>query len=664
MNLRNVRGIGKVTLEKLNRININDVNDMIFCFPKKYEINYIDNIENKEINKQLILKAKIIDQPKLYYIRKKLTKLSLSVISSNLKFTVVIFNREFLSKILKSGDEIVITGKFIKNYNTFSSSNLALLSNFKGGIIPQYNLKEISDGRVHNIVSEIFKSDIQISDNLPLFLKNKHNFPDIKDTIRKIHFPQSIDDVKEAKYRLAYEEFLFFGVRIAAIKKMNERLFTPIKKYNIELVKKFINTLPFELTIDQKEATNDIFKDFKKKTRMNRLLQGDVGSGKTIVSIISAYAVITANYQVAILAPTLVLAKQHYDTFLSYLKNFSVNIELLTSETDIRERTEIIKRIRMNECNIVIGTHSLLNEEISFANLGFVVIDEQQRFGVEQRRIIREKGIHPDILMMSATPIPRTLAISLFENTDISTIKEKPKDRKRVLTKIFDFENIEKAFRTVDSELEKNRQVYVICPLISPNENTPKISVNEALKMFKTRFKTAKIDILHGKMSDEEKTSVLNNFYRNEINIIISTTVVEVGVNVMNASTMIILNANNFGLAQLHQLRGRIGRNNFNGYCYLIVDDLAVDLDKMKILEETNDGFVISEYDLSIRGPGEVFGKLQSGIPNFQFANIVTDTKLRDIAFSDAEEILNSRDSVSKQIYSKVIKSIETYNLD
>ena len=664
MDLQNISGVGKVTLKKLKELNIMSIYDMLFTFPRKYEINYLNNIEEKELEKTLILKIEVTSKPKLFYIRKKLTKLTFSAKIENFKFQISIFNREFLTHSINPGEYLVATGKFLKNYNSFSASNIVLFSNFQEGIKPLYNIKEITDYRIRKIIENIIKQDYKITDNLPLFIKRKRNFESIDEIIKKIHLPEKISDVQKAKDRMAYEEFLYFSVRVETIKKLNQRVITPKKNYDITKVKSLIQTLPFELTHDQKSATNDIFKDFNKNTRMNRLLQGDVGSGKTIVSLISAYAIVTSNYQVAILAPTLVLAQQHFQTFKRYLNGIDVKIELLTSEISQLEKKRIAKAVSENKVDIIIGTHSLLQENINFSRLGFVIIDEQQRFGVEQRKVIREKGVNPDILMMTATPIPRTLAISMFENTDVSTIKEKPSDRKNIKTEIIDNDSLEKAFKVIDKEIQNNHQIYVICPLIEKSETRNQISVEEAFKIISKRFKTAKIDILHGKMSDEEKINTLSNFYNNSTDILISTTVVEVGVNVNNATTMLIFNANMFGLSQIHQLRGRVGRNDFSAYCFLMVDNILEESERLEILEETNDGFLISEHDLKLRGPGEVFGSLQSGIPSFKFANIITDENLREMAFEDATEVLKSKDEISKKLVFKVIKSIDSYNLD
>ena len=664
MLLKEISGVGKTTLSKLNALNITSIEDVLLTFPKKYDINKLDDITSREINKHMMFSCQIISKPKLFYIRKRLTKLSFQCEKNAFKFQVSIFNREFLSHSLNIGTFVVVSGKFIKNYYNFTASNLVLLDNFKEGIKPIYGINDITEYRMSTIVNNILQNEYNIDDDIPDFIKNEQKFLDINEIITSIHQPKTLEEIQSAKKRLIYDEFLRFGIRIELIKKLNSRITSPKKNYDINVIRDFIKKLPFELTNDQKQATNEIFLDFKKSTRMNRLLQGDVGSGKTIVSVIAAYAIVTANYQVAILAPTLVLVNQHYSTFIKLLEPQHVQVELLTSDITPNNRKNILLNVQKGKTNIIIGTHSLLQDDIIFNNLGFVVIDEQQRFGVQQRRIIREKGINPDILMMTATPIPRTLAISLFENTDVSSIKEKPSNRQNVETEVISFEDLEKAYKTIDIELSNNHQVYVICPLIEESETRTTVSVEEALNMIVKRFKTAKTDILHGKLNDSEKTIILNRFLSNEIQILVSTTVVEVGVNIPNATTMVIFNANSFGLAQIHQLRGRVGRNDLAAYCYLVVDNLSEENDRLNILEKTNDGFKISEYDLATRGPGEVFGKTQAGIPNFKFANLINDEEIREKAFHDAKRVIESNDAISRKLTNACLKSIESYNLD
>jgi ATP-dependent DNA helicase RecG len=664
LDLLQIKGVGEKTLEKLKNQKIMSIEDMLFHFPKRYEINFLDNINYRKLNTNLILKVKVNSEPKVTYIRKKLTKMSFYVETEGIKFSVSIFNREFLRNIIKRKNILVVFGKFIKNFSSFTASNIKLNDSFKEGIFPQYGYVDIPDSRIIKIIKNILDMSYFIEEKLPQFIINKRNFEHINVSLKKIHFPADLHEVESVKQRLAYEEFLMFALRVQLIKKISSRILTAKKRYDIIKVRDFINTIPFELTGDQKNATNDIFKDLKSEKRMNRLLQGDVGSGKTIVSIISAFAVVTSGYQVAVLAPTLVLAIQHFNTFKKYLDPFNVSITLLTSDSTAKERYDILKDIETGDIQIIIGTHSLLHEDIHFNSLGYVIIDEQQRFGVNQRRILREKGNNPDLLLMTATPIPRTLAISYYESHDISVIRQKPNNRKDIKSMLIEFSNLEKAFKIIENEIKNYRQVYVICPLIKESNSSCSISVEEAYKIIINRFKMAKTDILHGKMNDKEKNEVLSSFYKNETQILVSTTVVEVGVNVANATSMIIFNANNFGLAQLHQLRGRIGRNDLESYCFFIVDDLADENDRLGILEKTNDGFIISEHDLSLRGPGEVFGSSQSGLPELVYGNIVKDKVMLDVAFHDADEVISSKEKKSQMLVKQILKSIESYNFD
>ena len=663
--LINIKGLGPKTEKKLNDIGIQTIHDLLFNFPMKYETKEIEELEQVEIDKQITLVVTVVKKPKLFFIRKNLDKLSVQVKAHNVFFYVHIFNRRFIARALQPATEIVITGRFLKNLSSFTASSIVLRKNFKTGIKPIYNISDIKEGTIQKIYNEILSYDYQLQEPLPKYILVKRNIPNINEMIYNIHNPQSESDIFLSKRRIVYEELLYFSLRIEALKKLNKSVKTIKKEYDIDRVRSFIKTLPFELTRDQKEATNEVFIDLKKDSQMNRLLQGDVGSGKTIISVISSLAVITAGFQVAIMAPTLVLAKQHLEIFRNYLKDFDISIELLTSDISTKEKRKIVENIKTNKIQIIIGTHALIQDDIDFYNLGFIVIDEQHRFGVSQRKILREKGVTPDILLMSATPIPRTLAISIYKDIDVSFIKEKPAGRLDILTDIIGYESFSLLLENLKSEINKGRQAYIICPKIKDTETSQKLSVEEVYNLVNQELgKTYSVDFLHGKLKDNEKTEVLESFYDNKTQILVSTTVVEVGVDVKNATTMIIMNADSFGLAQLHQLRGRIGRNKYQSFCYLVVDDLLEASDRLKILKDTNDGFKISEYDLSIRGPGEVFGNVQSGIPNFKMANLIRDHIILEDALLDAEEIIRNKDQESQILKNKAIKAIESYNLD
>lgn len=663
--LKQIKGIGPKTVEKLKNVGIQTTQDLLLRFPLRYETHAFNTYDEIALETELTLSVKVTKAAKIYFIRKNLDKLTVEVEVNQMFFHVHIFNRRFLSNALKPGTEIVITGQFMKNLSNFTASNIVLLKNFKPGIQPIYGIEDVNDKTLNKALRSLLEHASNLPETIPADLLRKHQIPNINDLIVKIHLPEKEEDIFQSRKRIIYEELLHFALRIESLKKLNQNIITKKKQYDINLVREFISTLPFELTEDQKQATNEIFKDLKNDHQMNRLLQGDVGSGKTIVSVIASLAVVTAGFQVAVMAPTLVLAKQHYEAFKRYLDPYEIKIGLLVSELTNSERLNVIDDIRTNRIQIIIGTHSLIQEDVDFHNLGFLVIDEQHRFGVAQRKELRRKGATPDILLMSATPIPRTLAISIYKDIDVSFIKEKPSGRKEIKTKIVEYEHLNDVLKNVKTQLTQGHQAYIICPKIEESEESGRVSVEEMAEIVRnTLGREFEFGVLHGRMNDYEKDRILNRFYANQMKILVSTTVVEVGVNVKNATSMVILNADTFGLAQLHQLRGRIGRDMHQSYCYLIVDDLSLAKERLEILEQTTDGFLISEYDLSLRGPGEVFGRVQSGIPAFKMANLIKDEEILQAALNDAAMIVSRSDELSVRLTKKAIKAIESYHLD
>jgi len=435
------------------------------------------------------------------------------------------------------------------------------------------------------------------------------------------------------------------------LKLKNKSKKSLIKKYDINLVKDFIKELPFTLTDDQKKATNEIIKDIKSPYVMNRLLEGDTGSGKTIVSAISVLTVLSAGFQVAMMAPTEILAKQHYETFSEYFKKYDYNIVYLSGKLSSKERTDILNKIADYPNTLIIGTHALFSNDVRYNNLGYVITDEQHRFGVNQRKKLREKGFNPDVLYMTATPIPRTLAISLFGDMDISIIKERPKNRIKVDTKLFKSSEMDLVYLLIDEQLKNNHQVYVVTPLILESETLDLSNAQKVYKELSDKFNDYYVGILHSKIHQDDKEHVMELFKKNEINILVSTTVIEVGVDVANATLMVVLNSDRFGLSQLHQLRGRIGRSNIKSYCLLVYNDNSEAKSRLEILEKTDDGFRLSEEDLKIRGPGDFFGLRQSGELKFSKASIVEDSHILEIAKDDALEILSNKESYRNNEY-------------
>lgn len=664
--LLTVKGIGEAMLKKLADNHIYTIHDVIHYLPSRYEKHHISSIHGVNPGDTITIKAVITEQPILQYIRKKLTKLTIMATSENFSFKIIIFNREFLKQSLYTGTEIAVTGKFESNKKTMTASEIVLARNYVEGIIPIYNLDNISDKIYSKIVKECLnQSSLFIDDSLPSNIIKNRGMLSYNETLNKAHQPMDEEDISLISYRIKYEELFRFGLRIALLKRINESYYVTPKTYDLVKVKELIASLPFELTKDQKEVTNDIFRDLKKNHPMVRLLQGDVGSGKTVCATIASFAVITGGEQVAIMAPTEILAYQHYQYLTETLSPFSVSVSFLTSSIKKEERLRILKGLETGTIDLIVGTHSLIQDEINYHKLGFIVIDEQHRFGVEQRKKLRLKGHNPDVLLMSATPIPRTLSITIFGDMDISIIQTLPAGRKQIQTIVSDFSYIDSVIQRVICELEQNNQAYFIVPVIEGRSTSDLIGVQELYDILIQHIPNQfKIEILHGKLKNEDKTSILDNFYNGEINVLISTTVVEVGLNAPKATVMTVINAERFGLSQLHQLRGRVGRNKLQSYCYFLSDSILLGNNRLEILEKTNDGFEISKEDLRQRGPGEVFGSEQTGIPKFRMANIIEDESLLDIAFEDAKNNLDSQDLKMITLVKNTLSSIENYHLD
>lgn len=664
--LKKISGIGDILEQKFHTGGIKSMRDLLNWVPTRYDIHTISSFDKAALNEDITLLVKVVHKPTVAYIRQHLTKMTVEVSAGERIFKVSIFNREFLRNALPENTEIVIFGRFEANFNHFTAIDLQLKKTYQEGIIPIYRFPLISD-RMFNKFAQKALDFIgkDLVDEIPEYLREKNHLPDLFEFYRIMHHPQTETEIFEASQRIKYEELLHFAVRIGFLKRENDSVFVSPKKYDIELVRRFISSLPFELTEDQKAVTNEIFRDLKKNRQMNRLLQGDVGSGKTIVSVIAALAVISGKEQVALMAPTEILAYQNYLSFRKYLEPFGVRTAFLSASVKGKERQEILDRLVQGTIDLVVGTHSLIQETILFRHLGFAIIDEQHRFGVNQRKLLRSKGLIPDMLFLSATPIPRTLAISIFGDMDVSSIHSLPEGRKKVMTDVLDFSKYEEVIHKVEKELEQGRQAYFIVPLIEQSDTKAYKDVSAVLKdLTKELPSSYKISALHGKMASEDKQQILSDFAQGKIHVLVSTTVVEVGVNVPNATEMVILNCEQFGLSQLHQLRGRVGRSEHQAYCHLLTDTILLGNSRFDILEKTTDGFEIAEEDLRQRGPGEVFGEEQTGIPKFRMANLITDSELLKIAFADAEWLFQSKDPSIKKWIQTTIYGIKETNLD
>lgn len=655
-----VKGIGPKSLSLLNKIGINTIDDLVTHYPFRYEILKRSNLKEAGLDEKVIIDGKVESVPILLRFKAGLNKLNFRLVTTNGVVGVSIFNRAFMKNNLTIGTNVIVIGKYDKQKNIITASEIkfGLLSN-QEKIEPVYHC---TSGLTNKSMSTYINTALlmnskDIHDFIPDYIQERYNFSNKKTALNIVHNPPTPEKLKEAEIRLKYEELFEFMFKINYLKEMHKKERTGIKRNLQEKdVLDMFKKLPFELTNDQQTAIWEIFKDMNGKSRMNRLLQGDVGSGKTIVAILAMYLNHLSGYQSALMAPTEILATQHYINVVELFKDFNLNIELLKGSQTKKEKQDIYKRLKNGEIDIIIGTHALIQSEVEYNNLGLVVTDEQHRFGVNQRALLNEKGTMPDILYMSATPIPRTYALTIYGDMDVSTIKEMPKGRIPVKTYVKSNKEIKEVLEMMNEELKKKHQIYVIAPLIEESENSDLTNVLELRDKMNLAFGSKyNIDIVHGKMASPAKDLIMNEFKQNKIQILISTTVIEVGVDVPNASMMVIFDANCFGLSTLHQLRGRVGRSNIESKCILISDQ---DAKRLEVMERTSDGFEISEEDFKLRGYGDLFGTKQSGDMSFKIANIRQDYKILMQAKKDSHEYLLDTSKDKEELKIRLIESI------
>lgn len=643
LELESIEGIGPKTKELINKLGITTGEELLNYYPYRYDIIKRSDMTNIEDGDKIIIDGIIEGQPTIIYISKSLKKIIFRISTKSSILNVTIYNKTYIYQDLKCGKEVTIIGKYNKIKNTIVASDVRFgLLPLTVKIEPVYStINGLSIKQISKFISSVlYCEDYEVNNFIPKYLEEKYNFISKKEAIYNIHIPTDILTLKKARQRIKYEELFIYVLKINYLKSKIENDKKAISRtLDRDKINKFILSLPFHLTLDQAKAVSDILDDLEKPKRMNRLLQGDVGSGKTIVAFIAIYANYLANYQSALMAPTEILANQHYEEAKKIFSNYKLNIALLTSSTSTKEKKEIYENLNNGKINLIIGTQALIQEKVVYKKLGLVITDEQHRFGVNQRDVFKNKGISPDVLSMSATPIPRTYALTIYGDTDISSIKSKPPGRKEVITIFKKEKDITEVLEMMKEELDKKHQIYVVAPMIEDDENDKKETVKDLEeKMNKAFGKIAKIGVVHGKLDSKEKNKVMSDFEKNRINILISTTVIEVGVNVPNASMIVIFNANMFGLSTLHQLRGRVGRNDIQSYCILIAKESQ---ERLRLLEKTNDGFEISEYDFQTRGEGDLFGVRQSGALEFKMANIKKDFKMLLKAKEDADEFIN-----------------------
>ena len=656
--LDEIKGIGPKTILSLNSLGIYTLDDLLNYFPYRYNVLKPVSLSTASDDDQVLINGYIENPIKVFFIKKNLNKLSFKLNTGTELINVTIFNRAFIKPNLSVGKQISVLGKYNRKNNTFVANDIKLVPILRETIEPVYHLNAgLKRSSFIKIMDNALSKNYFVTNNIPDYLMNKYKFVDKMVAIKDIHKPINLQSIKDSKLMLIYEELFTFMLKMNFL-KLNQKNVDEFYERMIkeDKVNKFIETLPFTLTNDQVNAIEEIKNDFNNPKRMNRLILGDVGSGKTIVAFIALYMNYITGYQGVMMAPTEILAKQHYENMINLFKNFDLKMELLTSSTLKKTRSDIIKRLASGDVDVLIGTHSVLNDEIIFKNLGLVVTDEQHRFGVNQRNMLQKKGRLSDVLYLSATPIPRTLALTLFGDMDITEIKSKPSNRKPIETKLFKNKDIKDVLFMMLDEIKKGHQIYVVAPLIEDENETGMETVKELKNKIDTAFNhKIPIDILHGKLKNKDKEEIMNNFKLNKTKILISTTVIEVGVDVKNATMMVIFNAERFGLATLHQLRGRIGRNDLESKCILISD---YDTPRLKILEESNDGFYISEKDFELRGSGDLFGVKQSGDMDFKIANMKTDFKILQQCALDSKEFLENVDLNKYPIQKNIINSI------
>ena len=653
MDIKNLHQVGEKTSKILNKLGIFTDDDLINYYPYRYNVY---NFSNELIdNSTLIINVIIESNPIVSYIKKNFNRLSFRARYNERIFNVVIFNRAYLKTNLTIGKNITIIGKYDFKKNIFTSSDIKFnITN--GQIEPVYHLtKGITNNTVSKLIKDNF-NNIYIKDSLPGNIISKYNLLSKKDALYNIHFANDLKMVHYAKNRLIYEELFDFSFKMNYFKNQNIRKDKEPKNIDINKINEFKKLLPFSLTTDQDNAYNEIVQDMSSNKKMNRLLLGDVGSGKTVVAVGAIYANFIAGFESTLMAPTEVLATQHYFSIKKILDKFNVAVELITGSMSKKEKEAIYKRVQNKEIDLLIGTHSLLNENIIFNNLGLVITDEQHRFGVHQRFTLEDKSKCPDILYLSATPIPRTYAMTIYGDLDISYIKTKPTGRKDIITKVKKNSDIKEVLGLMLEQIKLGHQIYVVSPLVEEDESLNLTSINLLKEKLSLAFKNLfRIEIIHGKMKTSEKESIMNDFKNNQIKILIATTVIEVGIDVSNATMMVIFNAERFGLATLHQLRGRVGRSDLQSYCYLISDS---DNDRLKVMEESNDGFYISQKDFEMRGHGDLFGVKQHGDMSFKLANLKNDYNILLFANEDAKKFIDSKEYLNNEYYKDLAQNL------
>lgn len=658
-----LKGVGPKKSEVLNSLGIKTVYDLLTYYPFRYDDIQEKSLDEIQDQEKVVLKGTVLAEPVVSYYGFKKSRLVFRMMTEQAVIGVTFFNQPFLKSKINASEEIAIYGKWDGRRKALTGMKVLATQEEELDFSPIYHVnKQIRQKTLVDLIKQTWELyGHLLPENLPEWLTSKYRLMPKRQAAYAMHFPETIEENRLAKRRLAFEEFFLFQLKMIQLKKQetSKDLGKSIM-YDVTVLKEFIKTLPFELTGAQKRVVNEICADLRSQEHMHRLLQGDVGSGKTIVAAIVLYAVVSEGLQGALMVPTEILAEQHMESLTDVFSKTDVKVGLLTSSTKTAERRQILADLASGEMDIIVGTHSLIQDDIIFNDLSLAIIDEQHRFGVNQRKVLREKGNQADVLFMTATPIPRTLAITAYGEMDVSIIDELPAGRIPIETRWILPKQVDSVLTWLNSQLKNGQQVYVICPLIEESEMLDVKNATEIYEHLKQFFEpNFKVGLLHGKMKSQEKDEIMTEFKDNDMQILVSTTVIEVGVNVPNATTMMIMDADRFGLAQLHQLRGRVGRGSLASYCILVANPKSDQgKERMKIMTETTDGFVLSQKDLEMRGPGDFFGSKQSGLPEFKVGDIVADEMILETARVEATQLIETDDWMNDPANASLVTSL------
>lgn len=663
-----LKGIGPVKVQQFQQIGIYNIRDLFFHFPFRYEDIQVRDIETILDQEKVTLKGKIVSEPVVQYFGRNKSRLNFRfAVTDHDIISVTFFNQPYLKNSIHLGETRAVYGKWQSNQQNLMGMKVIKQAENDQDFAPIYHTtKGLRQPQIVQAIQQAFEDySTFIPEIIPSYLNDKYQMIPLDQALYQMHFPANKQESKQAQRKIIFQEFFLFQWRLQLATQRQQQLSGTRIHYEVDELKEVIKTLPYDLTNAQKKAVNEICYDLMAKYPMRRMLQGDVGSGKTLVAFLAMIASVIAGYQTSLLVPTEILAKQHVKSFNRMFESIGLRAELFVSVMNTAQKKQIVEGLASGRIRIVIGTHALIQDSIHFKNLGLAIIDEQHRFGVGQRQAMLNKGQSEhsvNLLQMTATPIPRSLALSLYGELSVSTIDELPNGRKAITTVLADEKNIEAVYEAVETELDKGHQVYYVLPLIESSEHMEEIeNVLEVAEKLTQRFFNYHVDVLHGQLDKTQQQSVMEQFSLNETQILVATTMVEVGVDVANATVIVIHSAERFGLAQLHQLRGRVGRSDLPSYCFLIAKPTTEQgKARMEIITQHQDGFLISQEDMKIRGMGDVLGRNQSGLPQFHYANLFEDQHILTVAREEANDLLKHSEKLMEQERKELEKWVET----